>query len=226
MAHRHRRLFVWSTRVLRCWLLTMPMPAMASQSEVSGSSQPASPLTLPPERPHVGANELLDGRPLPASFEELQSLLGRGHEVIVTDEAGQSTRGHISSLSSTQLVIVRKRFRFSRPQAREFDGDSVRTIRIVDSTWNGGLLGAAAAAGVLAALIEGECSAGCDDNFGRPGRWIVRGFLFVPIGIGLGTTIDSRINTPIYERQKGISRVTVFPTFLGARKSVLVQVHF
>jgi hypothetical protein len=204
----------------------MPMPAIASQSEVSGSSQPAAPLTLPPERPRVAANELLDGRPLPASFEELPSLLGRGHEIVVTDEAGQSTRGRISTLSSTRLVIVRKRFRFSRPQAREFDGDSVRTIRIVDSTWNGGLLGAAAAAGVLAALVESECSSGCDDNFGRSGRWIVRGFLFVPIGIGLGTTIDSRINTPIYERQKGISRVTVFPTFLGARKSVLVQVHF
>lgn len=226
MAHRHRRLFVWATRVLGCWLLTVPMPAIASQNEVSGSAQPAPPLTLPPERPHVGANELLGGLPMPASFEGLQAFLGRGHEVIVTDEAGQSTRGRISSLSSTRLVILRKRFRFSRPQAREFDGDSVRTIRIVDSTWNGGLLGAASAAGVLAALVEGECHSGCDDNFGRAGRWIVRGLLFVPIGISLGATIDSRINTPIYERQKGISRVTVFPTFLGARKSVLVQVQF
>lgn len=189
-------------------------------------ARPAPPPALPPERPHISANRLLRGRPAPTSFEALPSLLERGHEVIVTDEAGRNTKGRISSISSSRLVLVRRRFRFSRPEARGFARDSVTTIQIVDSTWNGAVLGAAAGVGFLAALIESECSPTCDDNFGRPGRWMLGGLFYLPIAAGLGSGIDSMINESIYERQNQTRRVTISPVVRRARKGVVVQIRF
>ena len=95
------------------------------------SLQPPPP-TLPRARPHVSADRLLRGQPPPTSFDALPTILERGHEVIVTDDRGGNTRGRVSSISPSQLVLVRKRFPFTRPEARDFAEESITTIRIVE----------------------------------------------------------------------------------------------
>ncbi len=187
------------------------------------SLQPPPP-TLPRARPHVSADRLLRGPPSPTSFDALSTILERGHDVIVTDDGGRHTRGRVSSISSSQLVLVRKRFPFSRPEARGFKRESITTIRIVDATRNGEMLGAAAAAGLLAAFIERDCSPACNDNFGRAGRWMIEAPLFVPIGWSLGRWIDSMINESIYERPQ-TRRVAISPLIQPARKGLVVQVR-
>jgi len=49
-------------------------------------------------------------------------------------------------------VLVRRRFRFSTPEERVFAGETVRTIRFVDSPWNGTVIGAGVVAAVVAVL--------------------------------------------------------------------------
>ena len=188
------------------------------------SLQPPPP-ALPRSRPHVSADRLLRGQAPPTSFDALPTILERGHEVIVTDDSGRNTRGRVSSISSSQLVLVRRRFRFARPEARGFAGESITTIRIVDSTRNGTMLGGAAAVGMLAALIERDCSSACNDNFGRVGRWMIEAPLLVPIGWSLGGWIDSMINASIYDRPEA-RRVVISPLIQRTRNGVVVQVYF
>lgn len=189
-------------------------------------TRPAPPPTLPPARDRITAKALLRGRPTPTSFEALPALLERGHEVIVTDETGHTMRGRISSISPSRLLVVRKRFPFSRPEAREFAEGSVDRIQIVDSTANGAALGAAAAVGVLAGLIERDCSPSCDDNFGRTGRWFVEGVQLIPIGLALGGVVDSMINQSVYERPHQTRHFAVSPVLGRVRKGVAVQVQW
>ena len=156
--------FRWLPLAVTALIFGGPLPAGASGNEAAhGMDGKVAGVVLDAD----------EQPPTPTSFDALSAILETGHEVIVTDDGGRRTRGRVSSISSSQLVLVRKRFRFSRPETRSFAGESITRIRIVDPTRNGGMLGAAAAVGLLAALIERDCSSGCVDNFGRPGRWVV-----------------------------------------------------
>jgi hypothetical protein len=148
--------------------------------------------------------ETARGRAPLNSFEALPIVLKVGQVVKVRDEMGGATRGKVVSISDAELVVARLHnpFGLFRPrEKRAFTKELVRSIANVDSGWNGGLIGAAAGAGLLAALIQIECSPSCDDNFGRRGRWEVGKFLFIPIGLSIGWGLDEMINQPIYERQ-------------------------
>ena len=166
---------------------------------------------------------------LSGSFQALPLVLKVGQEVRVTGETGRAIRGKVVSISNDQLVVARLQnpFGFLRPrEKRVFAKELVRTISNVDSGWNGGLIGAAAGAGLLAALIRIECSPACDDNFGRRGRWEVGKFLFIPVGLSIGWGLDEKINQPIYERQLQKPRVTIAPWLRRDAKGVTAQVHF
>jgi len=163
------------------------------------------------------------------SFEALPRVLTVGQEVKVRDEMGRATRGTVVSISDDELVVARLQnpFGLLRPrEKRAFATGLVRSIANVDSGWNGGLIGAAAGAGLLAALIQIECSPSCDDNFGRRGRWEVGKFLFIPVGLAIGWGLDEMINQPIYERQPQAPRVTIAPWLEQDRKGVMARVRF
>jgi hypothetical protein len=140
---------------------------------------------------------------------------------------GRAARGKVVSISDQEIVIARLQnpFGFFRPRAKQaFDKGRVRSIAHVDSGWNGGLIGAGAGAGLLAALIEIKCSSSCDDNFGRRGHWAVGTILFIPIGLSIGWGLDEMINRPIFESQT--ARVTVAPWLETGVKGVVARVRF
>lgn len=173
--------------------------------------------------------EAARARALPNSFEALPLVLKVGQELKVRDATGRATRGKVVSISDDELVVARLQnpFGFFRPRAKQaFARELVQSIAHVDSGWNGGLIGAAAGAGLLAALIQIECSPSCDDNFGRRGRWEVGKFLFVPVGLGIGWGLDEMINRPVYERQPQTPRVTIAPWLERDRKGVMAHVQF
>ena len=188
-------------------------------------ARPAPPPIFPPERNQISTDRLLGGGPALTSFEALSSLLERGHEVVVTDEAGRSMKGRISSISPRGLVLARKRFRFSRPQERVFASELVRTVQFVDSAWNGALIGAAVSLGVVAVMTESDCSRSCVDNFGRPGRWVLGSTMMVPLGIGIGRLLDSAINKSVYE-QPGRREVAISPLLGRDILGVKARVRF
>ncbi|HEU0011930.1 MAG TPA: hypothetical protein VFT34_19105 [Verrucomicrobiae bacterium] len=166
---------------------------------------------------------------MPNSFEALRLVLKVGQELKVRNETGRATRGKVVSISDDELVVARLQnpFGLFRPREKQaFAKDLVQSIANVDSGWNGGLIGAAAGAGLLAALIQIECSRSCDDNFGRRGRWEFGRLLFVPVGLSIGWGLDEMINRSIYERQPQAPRIAIVPWLKGDRKSVMAQVQF
>ena len=69
-------------------------PVMAPAALAQNSDSPSVP---PPNRPRMGADQLLNEHPLIASFDELQAILDAGYEVVVTDDQGRVRRGRVAS---------------------------------------------------------------------------------------------------------------------------------
>ena len=146
---------------------------------------PAPLQTLPDNRRRVSADRLLGGAAVTESFEALHEILDPGYEVVVWEEAGRKRLGRVLSISGEEVVVKGKRRWFGNIRSLEelvFGADSITRVDIVDSTWNGALIGAAAALGVVAVMTEIDCSPSCDDEFGRSGRWAAVSALFLPVG--------------------------------------------
>jgi len=164
------------------------------------------------------------------SFEGLQAALTGGREVIVRDAEGRKTRGRVSSVSQDQLVIKKNTSAilrlFGRSQERTFGADAVTRIEIVDSTWNGALVGAAVAPFVVLA-IHGVEEAAVSDTNNMKGIWtLVLGGMSVVLCIEMGRAIDSRINDPIYERPLQKPQVAIGPLVGRGRVGVMARVSF
>lgn len=196
--------------------------ALEASIEVAASAVPVA-------RPPIGADRLLGGQPSPTSFEGLQSLprFQRGVEVIVADEAGTATTGRISSVSSSQLVVTHYRSRWFRspvPEEQTFAGDTVRTIKIVDATMNGKVIGGAAGAllGIAALRAWPDSSA-----FGRdPSEAVMAVAGIMWLGVGAGHLVDKSINQTIYQKPAHAPRVMLVPVLGRERRGVMAQVRF
>jgi len=164
------------------------------------------------------------------SFEGLQAALTGGPEVIVRDAEGRKTRGRVSSVSQDQIVIKKNTSAilrlFGRSQERTFPADAVTRIEIVDSTWNGALVGAAVAPFVVLG-IHGVEEAAVSDSNDMKGIWtLVLGSMSVVLCIEIGREIDSRINDPIYERPSQQPQVAIGPLLGRGRVGVMARVSF
>ena len=155
------------------------------------------------------------------SFATLRFVLDVGQEVRVKDETGHSTKGKVVAITEMQLVVSHKQLFRSRAE-KAFTPDLIQRIEIVDSGWNGAVIGGAAALAFVATAV----TFGCDDSCDKAGSWVLGLVTFVPIGIGIGGAIDSRINKTIYEARLHKPRVTVVPWVDRDRKSVLARVTF
>jgi hypothetical protein len=197
-------------------------------------------------RPRVSAEQLLEGRDVTGSFEALQSLIGSGHEIVVTDTAGRARRGRVVTIARDHLVmaspagsgvwegllplyfpldlgLVFKR-RFLRSQDRTFSEQSVVRIDIVDSTSNGTAIGAAVGAGLVAGVYMWERRQP-DASLKGLATFLalVVGF---PVSLRVGHVLDRAINEPIYRRPAGTRRVTVSPSLAHGVKGVAVDIQF
>ncbi len=198
---------------------------VGDQISSSGSAVP------PASRPRVSADDLLKGQPVLASFEKLEPMLERGHEVVVWDAAGRKTRGRVSSISAEQVVVHQRAASpllrlFNTPTDRQFPADAVARIDIVDSTWNGALIGAAVAPVLVFGIHRWEEAGVSDSNSMKGMATVVFGGLSAVLAIGIGQKIDASINQPVYQRRRGLPPVTLMPWLEPTRRGVLAQVRF
>lgn len=198
---------------------------VGDQTSSSGSAGP------PASRPRVSADELLKGQSVPASFDELPPILEPGYEVVVWDAAGRKTRGRVSSISADQVVVYQRAAspllrRFNPPRDRLFPADSVTRIDIVDSTWNGALIGALAAPVLVFGIHRWEEAAVSDSSSMKGIATVVFGGISAALAIGIGQKIDSSINKPVFQRRRGDPPVTLAPLLEPTRTGVLVRVRF
>lgn len=207
-------------RLLLAFAMLLVNAVIAPTVLAQGPAPPPQPL---PHRPRANADELLNGHPMPGSFDELQAILDSGYEVIVRDTEGHKTRGLVSSLSDDQIVIlVRERpfFRVRETQ-RIFNADSVTRIDIVDSTWKGGLIGAAVGIGLMSGYVAWRRGA---ENGSPYEAGLAIGIPW--ISIGLGVSIDALINSAIYERPSQGPRVILTPMLGGDVVGVSAHICF
>jgi hypothetical protein len=215
-------------KALRAFTVLLLSPVIAPAALAQNSAPPPVP---PPNRPRVGVDQLLNGHPVTASFDELQAILDSGYEVVVTDDAGRVRRGRVASISRDQLVmaspvaagsweallplyppldwgVVLKRRIFRSPE-RVFVEGSVRRIDIVDSTRNGTAIGAAVGAGLVAGVYQWERRQPDSNLKGLLTFTAV--LLGFPTSLRIGHVLDRAINESIYEREPRRPQVTVAP---------------
>lgn len=221
-------------RVQSIWVLLFLVGADSqvalaqNEGDQLSSSRSAAP---PPSRPRVSDDELLKGQSPTASFGELPRILQPGYEIVVWDAVGRKTRGRVSSISGDRVAVYQRAASpllrlFISPKDRAFPADSVARIDIVDSTWNGALIGAAIAPVLVFGIHRWEETAVSDSNSMKGMATVVFGGISAVLAIAIGQKIDLSMNQPVYQRQPGSSRVTVTPWLEPTRKGVLATVHF
>ncbi len=151
----------------------------------------------------------------PASFDQLQVVVGAGQKINVTDLSGVRYSGTIVSLSSSTLAV---RVGNSVRQLREGDVATIRHRR-GDSLGNGALWGLGAGFGT-GMVMCGRCHVG-------PGAGM--GLIFGGIGAGIGVGIDALIrgDVVVFQRHGRLGmRVSVAPMLAKSHKSVAVSIGF
>ena len=157
-----------------------------------------------------------------SSFEQLQLLVRPGDTIVVTNSAGQSTKGKIVTLTPALLRLSADKM------VREFsqrDAVEIKQWR-ADSLANGAGIGAVSGAGFGAAMVL-VCAAGnggCDG----PTSAILVG-TFAAIGTGIGVGIDALIPSrrTIYRSSvTTLHRFDVKPIVTGNKKGAAVTFSF
>lgn len=155
-------------------------------------------------------------------------MLIADREVRIRPADGRGATGRLVRIDD-QYVIISYRPRlfqpFRKPRELTFDRDRIRTIDLVDSTWNGAAIGAAGAIAFTAIAIHNECTRPCIDNFGKPGRWVIGTLGLVLPAASAGALIDAALNRRIYEARPGRSARLV-PVLGGSRIGVVAAVTF
>jgi hypothetical protein len=155
---------------------------------------------------------------LSTSFDDLPLVLKIGKKIMVRDENGRSSEGSVVSISDKQLVISRQGF-FLRRMEYTFARDVVRRIDLVDSTWDGGGIGAAAGLGLWVAVAR----LGASDHNDFLLAVAYLGPLAALAGAATGTLIDRLNNTTIYEQG---TRVSLTPMLRRNAVGVVARVDF
>jgi hypothetical protein len=168
--------------------------AMAAQSDPTPPVQPEDTLQQPVR-----------------SFEALPLVLVPGQTVTVIDDQGRKTKGRLMSIADDEILVAARRYPFPRFRSRlerAFAEAAVARIELVDSTWNGALIGGAVGAAIV---VPGIWSSKNKDSNLAP----VYNFLFVPLAIlaaaGIGSWVDSLSNETVYERRSESQRFTLAP---------------
>ena len=106
-----------------------------------------------------------------------------------------------------------------------FGADSITRVEIVDSGWNGALIGAAIAPALVYGIWLWEDNTFPDSNLKGAGTAYL-GSASVLMAILVGHGIDLSINESTYERPSQASRVTVAPLVGRYRCGLMAVVSF
>lgn len=165
----------------------------------------------------AGADEILQGQPVPRTFAALRPNLRPGSDVIVLDESGHETHGRVLSLSDSDLVLVRQSF--FRAATWTAPERSVKRMKIVDSSADGTEIGLAVVLGGMAVNYK-MCSPSCSNLWGLP--WV----LMAPVAAFIGRSVDGARNGTIYEAAPGRSHITFAPFVARGRAGIGAQISF
>ena len=126
-------------------------------------------------------------------------------------------------ISDSELVVARRQYSFPAFRQRKtqaFSESRVHSVDVVDSSWNGAAIGAAAGATMLIPVLRGP------DPDGKLLGLITVVPMAIIVGASIGSVIDSRINTPVYRRRPQPPGVALAPWFERQRKGIVVSVRF
>ena len=165
----------------------------------------------------AGQPALSFAQSVPASFRDLQFLVGPGDRVVVVDASGGTIKGRISELDGSTLSIK------SGDRERRFREDDVEVIRQRDhdSVLNGVLIGAAVGAG-LGLVSELSCGA-MDEYCPYTGIVTIGGAIW---GTFAGATIDllNRTSRDVFRRAPNPASKSLTVAPLVARRGAGAQV--
>jgi hypothetical protein len=163
-------------------------------------------------------------QPPATSFEELLPLLRPGQEVIVVHADGRRTRERVLAVTSSSLEMQSKsllRYRAPGPRT-SYSESAITSILLVDSVWQGALIGYAAGFGVGVA----RCRADDDCLHGD----LVAPLLITLAGGAIGATVDAAIRKTVYLngtlRPAGRATIGVSPLVAPRTTGVSVSLKF
>jgi hypothetical protein len=156
---------------------------------------------------------------LAESFEDLQTRVKVGDRLEIKTTDGHEVSGKLVWIGGDDIEI--ERARWFRTRKYEFPESSVSRIRVIDSTWNGELIGLA----VGAAAVGIPCAVAPADRLSDEGMACF-GLVLVPLlGLGIGGWIDSAFNRVVYEARGG-TRTTVLPLIEPHRIGLVARMSF
>lgn len=213
-------------------LLVTALPALAQDPNRPDADAAPTQASLPhwiptirrvDELPRVSARQLLGQQPVATSFASLQTILAPGRQVVLvqpdTSRASRillgssptfGRRALVAEVTADHLILVR-RFWFRDQEIVLMEKD-VRSIKIIDPTWNGALIGLAVGAALGTMEIVGTWRASHsqrDCNLCPLGYMV--GVAIPVAGAGMGASIDGAITQSVYDRAPGRGRVTLVP---------------
>ena len=100
--------------------------------------------------------------------------------------------------------------------------DRVERIAVVDSRWNGELIGAAAGVAATALLVASARDS--DDSYASL-LWLFPGPLIVIGGAEIGGLIDGAHNRTVYDR-RSVAKITFVPVRSDTRVGVMARISF
>jgi hypothetical protein len=138
------------------------------------------------------------------SFTELQGALRHGDAVYLTDDTGHTTKGRVSDVTSSSLMMQ------VGNDTRVFELERTRRVERGDSLANGIMLGVVAGAAAGYGWVRAECGPPGYDDECSANAGIVLIPITVGIGAGVGARVDHVIHKTLYRSLRG-SRVAVVP---------------
>jgi hypothetical protein len=158
------------------------------------------------------------------SFELLNTQIGPGNSVYVTDVEGHETKGRVVEITPGSLRLARS--------TRVFTAADVRTVyyRPDDSLSTGALWGLGIGAGATSVVFAIICASyRCDA--GDAGLLLLHGGLWAGVGAGIGAGIDAAIPWPkrlVYRAPASGTgaRLSVAPIITPGAKGAALSVSF
>ena len=161
-------------------------------------------------------------QPQTTSFAELQGRLKIGDTVNVTDEAGETIKGHVELVSDTMLVLRSRGHDLPLPALKV-----QRISRPVHTVRTGALIGLAAGF-TLGAIVAASSPCGFTRLCDAPGVFLIGG-LIGSVGMATGAAVGASIQRErvIFERTStGHKDVAVVPLVSRSRAGLRVEVGF
>ena len=159
------------------------------------------------------------------SVSTISAAVSIGQRIDIRDDSGRRGRGILTSISSDSVVVVSERRRFFRRSVtpETFAASDIDRIDVIDSIWQGRVIGAAA--GIAAtALIVG--AARKDGTGYEPLLWLFPGPLLALGGSAIGGAIDGAHNRTAYERSPDRTTRTPACQPSWSRLAVMARLSF